>query len=284
MMTPPNAIAEAHAGLGRRRKPDLANSSAQAPVRAGQARWRCAMALVAMGWVGAVLSASAASVTLTFDDVGSLAEYAPLGVTFSANASRWSAGGPSVLQDPNGGARSLPSALQFGNAGGVLGSISFASNVSAVSIWALSGPGPDLLSAGIYIRAFDANGVQLGEDVGNATLQFDLLSVAAPGIRRLDVFSPVVGTEVWDDLTVEWEPVVRPLVLRIGLEGALARLSWGSQTNADYQLQYQTELGTNGWVDLGKSIPGNGTTNWATDGIGGLRRFYRLRAGARGGS
>jgi hypothetical protein len=152
--------------------------------------------------------ASAQIITLTFDDVTSLSQYASLGVTFSPNASIWAWGTPSVLTDPSGGPYSVPNGLQFGNAGGVLGSVFFASDVSDISIWALSGPGPDLLNAPMYVRAFDMSGVQIGEVSIDPTLQFDLLSISASAIRRLDLFSPVPNNDVWDNLT--FMPVPEP--------------------------------------------------------------------------
>ena len=141
------------------------------------------------------------STTLTFDDVVSLDAYAATGISFSANASIWTSHTSSVLTNPSGGAYSVPSALQFGNAGGVLGSIFFAGEVQDVSIWALSGPGPDLISNGSYIRAFDALGNFLGEDYADASVEFDQLRISAPGIARLDVFSPLVANDVWDNLS-----------------------------------------------------------------------------------
>jgi len=163
---------------------------------------------------------SAQTTTLTFDDVTSLTDYAPLGVTFSAKASIWSSGStPSVLTSPDGGTYSVPNGLQFGNAGGVLGSIFFAHDAGPVSIWALSGPGPDLLSSPMYIRAFDALGNQVGEDNVNSSLQFDLLSITEPNIRRLDLFSADVGDDVWDNLTFTSvpEPSAACLVFSAGV-------------------------------------------------------------------
>ena len=170
--------------------------------------------------VAAVGSTATGDVLLTFDDVGALSEYAPLGVGFSANASIWSAHGPSVLDDPDGGAYSLPNGLQFGAAGGVVGSVFFDFDVPGVSIWLLSGPGPDLLGnngVGSYLRAFDVGGVQIGEDTPAPDVQFDQLSISAPGIRRLDLYTPVVSTDVWDDLVLVPEPATLSLLALGGL-------------------------------------------------------------------
>ncbi|MBI3414497.1 MAG: HYR domain-containing protein [Verrucomicrobia bacterium] len=191
---------------------------------------------------------TSASTTLTFDDVARLSDYAPLGVTFSANASIWTHPSPSVQVDPDGGAYSVPSALQFGSAGGVLGSIFFASDVSAVSIWALSGPGPDLLNAPMWIRAFDASGTKIDEDNIDPTLQFDFLSITAPGIRRLDLFSPLPNNDVWDNLSfsaslvdlvanpVAWDTVQGGVNFSYTINGSLpaattAALYWANGPN-----------------------------------------------------
>ena len=162
----------------------------------------------------------AGTITLNFDDVASLNEYAVSGVTFSANASIWSGFGGSVLTNPNGGPLSVPDALQFGNAGGVLGQIFFATDQSSISLWALSGPGSDLLNAPMYIEAYDASGALLDRDDVNASLQFDLLNVSGVGIRRLDVFSPIPANDVWDDLTLTSVPIPTTLLLLgVGLAG-----------------------------------------------------------------
>jgi len=53
---------------------------------------------------------------------------------------------------------------------------------------------------------------------------------------------------------------------------------WNSAQNTTYQVQYRTVLDTNGWVNLGSPVPGNGSTNCITDKVllGQPRRFYRV--------
>jgi hypothetical protein len=113
--------------------------------------------------------------TLTFDGIGSLAAYAPLGITFSGNASIWTNSSPSVLDDPHGGAYTVPSALQFGSANET-GSLYLATPANYVSVWALSGPGPDPLNVGVAIRAYDDSNQLIGEDLANSILEFDFVS------------------------------------------------------------------------------------------------------------
>ena len=91
---------------------------------------------------------------LTFDGPDTIAAHASE-VIFSGNASTWTWLGDTVEKDPDGGSYSYDSALQFGNAGGVLGTATFSSPQTLVSVWALSGPGPDTLSKNMYIKAFN---------------------------------------------------------------------------------------------------------------------------------
>jgi hypothetical protein len=144
----------------------------------------------------------ASATTLTFDDISSLDEYASLGVTFSGNASIWSSTAPSVLIDPDGGAYSVPCALQFGNAGGVEGNVYFDMAVTEVSVWALSGPGPDNLSGG-WVRARDSDGTLLEEILVSDDVQFEQILCLASGIRQLDFFTPDPADDIWDHLSFQ---------------------------------------------------------------------------------
>ena len=147
---------------------------------------------------------SNAVTVLTFDDVSPISpfnstsfdDYAVLGITFSPNANIWVPGThPSVLTNPNGASYSVPNGLQFGMSGGDLGSIYFATAADSFSIWALSGHGPNVLSSGMYIRAFNAANAQIGEAIPNPSLQFDLVSISVPGITRIDLFSPTANKD-----------------------------------------------------------------------------------------
>ncbi|MDP6343772.1 MAG: hypothetical protein QF491_09590 [Alphaproteobacteria bacterium] len=182
--------------------------------------------------LGMAAPSLAAPVTLDFDSGANLASYAPE-VTFSANIGLWS-GGSSVLPPPHyGGPVSEPYGICVGPCGSLEGFIYFATAQTALSIYALSGPGPDPLSAGTLIEAYDA-GDQLidwasvdADLQADPTLQFKLLSVAGAGIVKLRLYSPVANTEAWDNLTYNSEALVIPapaplLLLLSGLVG----LAW----------------------------------------------------------
>lgn len=167
-------------------------------------------------------AAHADTITLDFDDVDALSEYEDLGVTFSTNASILDLGAwSSVTTSASGGAYSAPNVLQFGNAGGVKGNIYFDVAQTAVSIWALSGPGPDNLTKGGYIKAYDADDNLIDSDTFDTTVQYQLLSVAGTGIVRLETYSAYVNNDAWDDLTFA-KPVPEPgslALLGLGLAG-----------------------------------------------------------------
>lgn len=171
------------------------------------------------------IGSSARAVTLNFN-TSNLSDYAPLGVTFSANASVWFNAGTSVLDNPSGGPYSVPNGLQFGNAGGVVGFIYFDQAQALVSLWALSGPGADLLNSPMYIKAYNASDQLIDEDFADNTLQFDFLSVSGAGIVKIETFSPLANNDVWDDLTFESVPApVSAMAFAALLPLALARRS-----------------------------------------------------------
>jgi hypothetical protein len=148
----------------------------------------------------------AQTVTLTFEDVVDLSQYQSLGVTFSPNIHLWDGGEVSIFTNPDGGPVTPPNGICVGFCGGEPGNIFFAFDVDSVSIYALSGPGSDLITSGTKIRAYDANNVLLGEALANTAVQFDLLTITAKGIRRLELISFFVNNEAWDNLTFPTQP------------------------------------------------------------------------------
>ena len=142
-----------------------------------------------------------AQVTLTFEDAPSLADYAAIGVHFSDNVTRWLGGPCSVFEDPDCGPVTPPMGVCAGNCGGQTGVISFDAELRSVSIYALSGPGPDNITPGTMIRCFDAAGALLAEAAADTDVQFQLLTVTADGIRRLEISSLQLNNDAWDNLS-----------------------------------------------------------------------------------
>ncbi len=164
----------------------------------------CACAIVAPSF-----NANAATMLYDFEIGNAINTYEVAdGVTFSNNASIWGHGSSSVLVNPSGGAYSGHRALQFGNAGGVLGFVEFSTAINYASVVALSGPGPDNLSAGMYLRGLDSGGNIIDQQFVNSNVQFDTLSVSGANITRLEFYSPTVRNDVWDDLSFTTQPVI----------------------------------------------------------------------------
>lgn len=145
---------------------------------------------------------------MSFDSLSSLDDYAPLGITFS-NAHIWNAPAyPSIYETDDGGARSMPSALCVNGCYNGTGSIYFdeALDVDMITVWALSGPGSDLVSSNMRMEAFDGDGVSLGVAVVSGSLQYEQLIIIASGIRRLDLTCGSLG-DCWDDMELYGNPV-----------------------------------------------------------------------------
>ena len=84
---------------------------------------------------------------------------------------------------------------------------------------------------------------------------------------------------VLDDLSFRRLTVVAPP--RLSIQGAVAgadvELSWPSDTNQLYQVQWTGALGANPWFSLGAPVLGTGTTILVTNAIeGNPQRFYRV--------
>jgi hypothetical protein len=77
-------------------------------------------------------------------------------------------------------------------------------------------------------------------------------------------FSPVYG-------------LVEVRTPRLNIEVASVAISWLSETNRQYQLEFSTLLAPTIWTNFGGPVQGNGTTNIVFDTIlGQPRRFYRI--------
>lgn len=183
-------------------------------------------------WSGA--GAFAGTLTLTFDNVPELSFYGALGITFSPAITMWQPAAGSVLDDPNGGPITLPRGICAGPCGDdVLASISFTATWSYVQLFAVSGPGPDTLGVGVTLRAYDEAGSLLGTDTADPGKAFDLLAVAADGIRRIDLWSPPLTRVAWDEISLSTDPLVLATAPAIAAAGhaALAATARGIPGN-----------------------------------------------------
>ena len=153
-------------------------------------------------------STQAAVITLDFDESYAINLYeTTLGIEISDNGTVWGHPSPTVLVTPDGGAYTGHYALQFGNAGGQLGTIDFNAPINAISVVALSGPGSDNLVDGSYIKAYDAAGTLIGQDFVDTSLQFDFLSITGADIVKIELYSPLVQSDIWDHLVYTTQPI-----------------------------------------------------------------------------
>jgi hypothetical protein len=72
--------------------------------------------------------------------------------------------------------------------------------------------------------------------------------------------------------------VVKQLPLKSQIRVSEVEVSWESVSERNYQVQFRSDLETNGWADFGGPVVGNGTTNVvkAVVTAGEERRFYRV--------
>ena len=69
-----------------------------------------------------------------------------------------------------------------------------------------------------------------------------------------------------------------PSVPHATLRFSQVEVCWTSESNKQYQVQYQSALTTNAWLNLGSPLPGTGTNTCVNDAIprGQPQRFYRI--------
>ncbi|MGZ5569282.1 MAG: NF038122 family metalloprotease, partial [Limisphaerales bacterium] len=67
-----------------------------------------------------------------------------------------------------------------------------------------------------------------------------------------------------------------PRIITTAKNGNTLTLSWTSQTNLNYQLQYKTNVAQVGWSTLGSAIKATNSTTSASDTLSATQRFYRV--------
>jgi hypothetical protein len=91
------------------------------------------------------------------------------------------------------------------------------------------------------------------------------------------------GSGQWNDSVADFTGLVEgaiievvPLIARLQF-ATNASISWNSESNRQYQVQYSSLLTSNSWANLGSPVTATGTNSTLTD-AGALqtRRFYRV--------
>ena len=63
----------------------------------------------------------------------------------------------------------------------------------------------------------------------------------------------------------------------VTLANGTLNLTWSTEAGGTYQLQYNSDLTSTNWINLGNPIPATASTLTATDALtNGPQRFYRL--------
>lgn len=103
------------------------------------------------------------------------------------------------------------------------------------------------------------------------TVQVEFRTPGIASIRFTD--SSGDGMEV-DNITFN-SPVDR---LAVTIRLSQVEVCWNSLSNKTYQVQYRSDLGTNGWANLGQTVLGTGSRQCIQDPIlvGQPQRFYRV--------
>jgi hypothetical protein len=108
-------------------------------------------------------------------------------------------------------------------------------------------------------------------------------TITSNGVGSLLISGTVkLPTTCWDcfsqfthqNLVAELEATTTPSIRVSEVE-----ICWPTVSNWNYQVQYQSALTTNAWMNVGGALPGSGSTQCITDKVlpGDAQRFYRVR-------
>jgi hypothetical protein len=125
------------------------------------------------------------------------------------------------------------------------------------------------------------DGVVSNEDNFEITEEY-LLQVNAPKISRIELYRPNPDADdgvFWDNLSfTSCSGVCPPLFITLSTPDEVS-LTWTSCPSANYQVEYSSDLSTNGWTSLSATnIPGTGSIINLSDPRSGAQRFYRLKS------
>ena len=128
-----------------------------------------------------------------------------------------------------------------------------------------------------FIRLLDTNRVVLSSE---PITEFNILVTnKVTGHFRgrtffIDVFDQSGGYRYRESYRVSYTPVS---AVPIQIQVASIAVSWPSETNHIYQVQYSTRLAPNTWLGIGAQVPGDGDTKMLFDSaLNEERRFYRV--------
>ena len=127
-----------------------------------------------------------------------------------------------------------------------------------------------------FLRILRTNMVQLSSnalpDSINTLVTNQVVANSRGRSFIIDEFDSSPNVRYRERFAVTFTPIGAPLTIQV----ASVAISWPSEANKFYQVEYSTALAPNTWFALGSPVQGNGTTNTFVDPVlGQERRFYR---------
>jgi uncharacterized repeat protein (TIGR03803 family) len=71
--------------------------------------------------------------------------------------------------------------------------------------------------------------------------------------------------------------IAAPVFQSVSQIGGLLTFTWSAVSNASYQVQYNTDLSSTNWLNLGSSVTASNTILSASDSMTNARCFYRIK-------
>jgi subtilase family serine protease len=132
------------------------------------------------------------------------------------------------------------------------------------------------LNPGLYALASGTNYLNLFHDItsGNNTWRGSPGEFyATAGYDLCTGLGTMNGTNLINALA---PPVPAPSFLPLAPSGGNIKLSWSTVSAVSYQLQYNSDLTTTNWINLGSVITASNTVTTANDSLTNSQRFYRV--------
>jgi hypothetical protein len=146
--------------------------------------------------------------------------------------------------------------------------------------WYPQWPSPDPAGSGpseplVVATEFSTNAVVLVKTAGRGPVSILQQPSAANDFTLIVSFDDALDGPDRYNITLSGLTVA--LLPRLSAQVACIALSWPSETNRWYQLQYSSLLTSNTWLDLSSPVRGEGTNVLYVDSVlGDPRRFYRI--------
>lgn len=221
-----------------------------------------------------VISTVAGNGTTNFTGDGGLAINAGLNQPWSVCADN--AGNLFIADYGHNRIRKVDSAGNISTVAGRSNTGAFGGDDGPATKARLNGPASVALDAtgNLYIADWHNNRVREVHFAGLPTLTLSNVTVASFGNYAVVVTSPSGSVTSSFTLNV----VAPPNFSAISLTNGARKLTWVSQSNLSYQVQFATNLAAPAWLDLGGRVTATNNSTSVTDALGtDPKRFYRVK-------